>query len=88
MTQKSKIETIADNKLHDSDTGSSDVQIALLTERINHLVEHLKIHKKDIHTRRGLLALVSQRRRLQQYLKRKNPERLAELTKKFNLKDV
>ena len=59
-----KAETIGKNKIHDSDTGSPEVQIALMTERITHLTEHLKMHKKDHHSRRGLLKLVGQRRRL------------------------
>jgi small subunit ribosomal protein S15 len=63
-----KSDTIADNRLHDSDTGSPEVQIALLTDRINHLTEHLKVHKKDFHSQRGLLALVGRRRRMLDYL--------------------
>jgi small subunit ribosomal protein S15 len=58
-----KAGTIAEHRLHDSDTGSPEVQIALLTDRINHLTEHLKVHKKDHHSRRGLLMLVGRRRR-------------------------
>ncbi len=88
MTRQNKQEIINQNRTHDTDTGSPEVQIAILTDRINHLVEHLKTHKKDIHTRRGLLALVSRRRRLQHYLKRKSPERLAEISKKLNLKEI
>lgn len=61
-------------RTHESDTGSTQVQIALLTARINHLTEHFKIHKKDHHSRRGLLKLVGRRRRLLAYLKRENPE--------------
>ena len=60
----SKTETISDHKLHDADTGSPEVQIALLSDRINHLTEHLKVHNKDHHSRRGLLKLVGRRRRL------------------------
>jgi len=62
-------ETIAKHQLHEKDTGSPEVQIALLSERINHLTDHLKTHKKDFHTRHGLLKLVGQRRRLLNYLK-------------------
>ncbi|MEK6591210.1 MAG: 30S ribosomal protein S15 [Nitrospinota bacterium] len=62
-------------RLHDSDTGSPEVQIAILSERIGYLTEHFKTHKKDHHSRRGLLKLVSQRRRLLDYLKVKNIER-------------
>ena len=60
--------TIAEHRLHETDTGSPEVQVALLTGRINHLTEHLKIHKKDHHSRRGLLMLVGRRRRLLDYL--------------------
>ena len=67
MESKGKI--IEQYKIHEKDTGSSEVQIALLTERINHLTEHFKVHKKDFHSRRGLLKLVGQRRRLLNYLK-------------------
>jgi small subunit ribosomal protein S15 len=62
-------------RLHDSDTGSPEVQIALLSERITYLTEHFKVHKKDHHSRRGLLKLVGQRRRLLDYLKAKNVDR-------------
>ena len=64
-----KTETIEAYRTHESDTGSPEVQIALLTERITHLTEHFKVHKKDHHSRRGLLMLVSQRRRLLDYLR-------------------
>ena len=67
--------TILEHKLHDSDTGSPEVQIALLTERINHLTEHLKMHKKDHHSRRGLLKLVGQRRRMLDYVRGIDVER-------------
>jgi small subunit ribosomal protein S15 len=66
-----KLEIISTHRRHDSDTGSAEVQIALLTKRIVHLTEHFKTHRKDHHSRRGLLKLVSQRRRLLDYLKRK-----------------
>ncbi len=62
-------------QLHAKDTGSADVQIALLTNRINHLTDHLRIHKKDVASRRGLLLMVSRRRRLLDYLKRESEER-------------
>lgn len=88
MARQNKQEIITENRIHDTDTGSPEVQIAILTDRINHLVEHLKQHKKDVHTRRGLLAMVSRRRRLQHYLKRKDPKRLAEVNKRLKLKDV
>lgn len=69
VTKDQKAATIAQHRLHDTDTGSPEVQIALLTERINMITEHLKTHKKDYHTRHGLLKLVGQRRRLLDYLK-------------------
>lgn len=74
--QADKKKTIIEkHRIHDSDTGSPEVQVALLTERISYLTEHFKIHKKDHHSRRGLLKLVGQRRRLLDYLKSKNVER-------------
>jgi len=73
-------------KINESDRGSAFVQIALLTERINYLVDHLKINKKDHHTRRGLLILVGRRKRLQKYLLRKDPEKYQELIKELKLK--
>ena len=72
MDKKKKNEIIEAYKLHDSDTGSAEVQIAILTERINHLNEHLKIHKKDHHSRRGLLMMVGRRRGLLNYLGQKH----------------
>ena len=78
--------TITDNRLHESDTGSTEVQVALLTARINHLTEHLKVHKKDHHSRRGLLMLVGQRRRLLDYLRRNNVERYRALIAKLGLR--
>jgi small subunit ribosomal protein S15 len=70
-----KQEIINSYKLHDNDTGSPEVQIAILTERITYLTEHFKVHKKDHHSRRGLLKIVGQRRRLLDYLKKKDVER-------------
>lgn len=84
MPEKSA--TIAEYRLHETDTGSPEVQIALLTERINHLNEHLKLHKGDHHTRRGLLKLVGQRRRLQNYLRKNDIERLRELNARLGLR--
>ena len=75
LSKDVKSEIITDNKKHDSDTGSTEVQIALLTQRIRDLTEHLKLHKKDHHTRRGLLKLVGQRRRMLNYLKKTDIER-------------
>ena len=82
--RKNKI--ITKHKVHEKDTGSSQVQIAILTDRINYLVDHLKEHGKDNHSRRGLLNLVGQRRRLLNYLKRKNFDEYIELSKKLKLK--
>ena len=70
-----KTELITDFRTHESDTGSPEVQIALLTERISYLTDHFKTHQKDHHSRRGLLQLVSRRRRLLDYLRRKDVER-------------
>ena len=78
--------TISEHRLHETDTGSPEVQIALLTERINHLTEHLKVHKKDHHSRRGLLMLVGQRRRLLDYLRRNDNERYRALIAKLGLR--
>jgi small subunit ribosomal protein S15 len=67
--------TITEHRLHETDTGSPEVQIALLTERIAHLTEHLKVHKGDHHTRRGLMKLIGRRRRLLDYVRDNNVER-------------
>jgi small subunit ribosomal protein S15 len=69
MSKEQKAQIVSDHRLHDSDTGSPEVQIALLSKRINELTEHMKSHKKDFHSRLGLLKLVGQRRRLLDYLK-------------------
>ncbi|MEY3166798.1 MAG: ribosomal protein, partial [Actinomycetota bacterium] len=81
-----KIETISANRTHESDTGSPEVQIALLTERISHLTEHLKDHKHDHHSRRGLLMMVGRRRRLLDYVKGRNVERYREIVAKLGLR--
>ena len=81
-----KDKIISDFKTHDSDTGSCDVQIALLTARINHLTEHLRTHRKDFHTRRGLLAMASRRRKLLDYLKKHDLEKYNEMLKRLNLR--
>ena len=78
--------TIAAHKLHDTDTGSPEVQIALLTERINHLTEHLRTHKKDHHSRRGLLMLVGQRRRMLDYVKDRDVQRYRDIIAKLGLR--
>ena len=81
-----KKELIEKFKGHPQDTGSSSVQIALLTERINYLNDHLKTHKKDFHSRRSLLMLVGRRRRLLSYLKKNDPQGYVEVSKEFKLK--
>jgi small subunit ribosomal protein S15 len=81
-----KAPTITEHRLHESDTGSPEVQIALLTERINHLTEHLKVHQKDHHSRRGLLMMVGGRRRLLDYLRRNDVERYRALIAKLGLR--
>jgi len=75
-----------DLRLHDTDTGSADVQVARLTERINHLTEHLSVHKKDISSRRGLLRLVSRRRKLLDYLARTDHERYQKVIESLGLR--
>jgi small subunit ribosomal protein S15 len=81
-----KTETIEKYALHEGDTGSPEVQIALLTERINHLNEHLKMHMKDHHSRRGLLKMVGQRRGLLNYLKEKDIERYRAIAASLNIR--
>ena len=71
---------------HDKDTGSTEVQIALLTERIQYLTDHFKAHKKDFHSRRGLLKIVNQRRKLLSYLKQKDAEKYKKILKDLNLR--
>jgi small subunit ribosomal protein S15 len=86
LSKDRKTELIGSYKTHDSDTGSPEVQVALLSERINYLTEHFKAHAKDHHSRRGLLMLVGRRRRLLDYLKTKDAERYAELIKRLNIR--
>ncbi len=83
-TVKSSI--IEEYETHEGDTGSPEVQVALLTHRINNLTEHLKVHKKDHHSRRGLLKMVGKRRRLLDYLKKKDIERYRALIEKLGLR--
>jgi len=78
--------TISEHRLHETDTGSPEVQIALLSDRINHLTEHLKVHKKDHHSRRGLLMLVGRRRRLLDYVKKTDVERYRAIIAKLGLR--
>ncbi|MBI5655582.1 MAG: 30S ribosomal protein S15 [Geobacter sp.] len=85
VTEK-KQEIISRHKRHDSDTGSPEVQIAILTERITYLTEHFKIHKKDHHSRRGLLKIVGQRRRLLDYVKSKDVERYKAIIEKLGIR--
>ena len=86
MNKELKSEIIDKYKLHEKDTGSPEVQIAILTERINHLNEHLKIHKKDHHSRRGLLKMVGQRRGLLNYLEKRDVDRYRAILEKLNLR--
>ena len=86
LTNARKTEVIGSHRTHDTDTGSPEVQIALLSERITYLGEHFKTHVKDHHSRRGLLKLVQQRRRLLDYLRAKNVDRYAELIKKLGIR--
>jgi len=86
FTTEQKLGTIEQYKTHESDTGSPEVQVALLSDRIKYLTEHVKVHKKDHHSRRGLLILVGRRRRLLNYLKKKNITRYRELIARLGLK--
>ncbi len=86
LTPESKREVIDQFKIHEKDTGSSEVQIALLSNRIVYLTDHFKLHKKDHHSRRGLLKLVGQRRRLLNYLKRKDVERYRTVIKELGIR--
>ena len=86
VTDELKKEIINQFKLHDKDTGSPEVQIALLTNRIKHLTEHFKIHKKDHHSRRGLMKLVGRRRRLLDYLKMKDFDRYQNIIKALGIR--
>ncbi|MDX9753709.1 MAG: 30S ribosomal protein S15 [bacterium] len=86
ITLERKKELIEEYKVHGSDTGSPEVQIAVLSERIRNLTEHFKTHKKDHHSRRGLLMLVSRRRRLLDYLKGKEVNRYREIIQKLGLR--
>jgi len=81
-----KKSVIDSHRLHEKDTGSPEVQVALLTERINELSEHFKLHEKDHHSRRGLLRIVSQRRQLLDYLHRSDPARYQELIQRLGLR--
>lgn len=86
MTKEKKQQVIAEYATKPSDTGSSEVQIALLTERINYLVEHMKTHAKDYHTKKGLLDMISERKKFLKYLKAKSYESYKELIKKLGIR--
>ena len=86
LTNERKNEVIGAYRTHDTDTGSPEVQVAILSERIGYLTEHFKTHVKDHHSRRGLLKLVGQRRRLLDYLKHKDVDRYAELIKRLGIR--
>ncbi len=86
ISHETKRQTVESYGLHGTDTGSSDVQVALLTERINGLSEHFKVHKKDHHSRRGLLHMVSLRRRLLDYLRRTDSDRYQALIERLGLR--
>jgi small subunit ribosomal protein S15 len=86
ITKERKNELISEYKIHESDTGSPEVQIAVLTEEINKLNEHLKMHKKDHHSRRGLLKMVGKRRNLLTYLRNKDVQRYRVLINKLGLR--
>ena len=86
LDRESKEQIVNDYSTHEGDTGSPQVQVALLTERINQLTEHFKTHKKDNHSRRGLLKMVSQRRSLLDYLKRRDIEQYHELINRLGLR--
>lgn len=86
LAKETKEKLVSDFRTHESDTGSPQVQVALLSQRINELTEHFKVHKKDNHSRRGLLKMVSQRRSLLDYLKRKDIERYHEVVNRLGLR--
>lgn len=86
IVKEKKQELMEGFRLHSQDTGSSAIQIALLTERINHLTEHFKMHQKDHHSRRGLLKMVNHRRRLLNYIRKINEVRYQELIEKLSLR--
>ena len=86
LSVEEKTGIISDSRVHETDTGSPEVQISLLTNRISQLTEHMKVHKHDLHSRRGLLMLVGQRRRLLIYLSKKSPDRYRALIAKLGLR--
>ncbi len=86
LTKQKKLKIIKVTRIHDTDTGSPDVQVAILSKRIEDLANHLKINKKDKHSRKGLLQMVASRQTLLSYLQKNEPKRYASLTKKLNIK--
>ncbi|WP_064093667.1 30S ribosomal protein S15 [Rossellomorea aquimaris] len=86
ITKERKNELISEYKVHENDTGSPEVQIAVLTEEINNLNDHLRVHKKDHHSRRGLLKMVGHRRNLLSYLRKKDVQRYRDLINKLGLR--
>lgn len=86
IDKTAKLNIIGDYRIHDTDTGSPEVQIALLSTRINYLTEHFKTHKKDHHSRRGLLKLVSQRRKLLDYLKKSDKDRYEKVIARLEIR--
>jgi small subunit ribosomal protein S15 len=86
LTIEEKAEIIENSRVHETDTGSPEVQVSILTRRINELNEHTKLHKHDVHSRRGLIMLVGQRRRLLAYLSKKSPDRYRALIAKLGLR--
>ena len=86
ITAERKQELIKEYAIHDGDVGSPEVQVAILTERIKNLTEHMSLHKKDFHTRRGLLIMVGKRRRLLDYLKRVDEKRYQKLIERLELR--
>jgi len=86
MDKTKKSELITGYRVHEKDTGSPEVQVALLTERINHLAEHLRTHRKDHASRRGLLMMVGQRSRLLRYLNKVNPQRYADVVSRLGIR--
>ena len=86
FTKETKTNIITDYKLHDNDTGSSEVQIALLTNRLNYLTDHFKSHNKDQHSRHGLLKIVSRRRKLLDHLKKEDTNRYQQIISRLNIR--
>lgn len=86
LTVEEKAEIIGDSRVHETDTGSPEVQVSILTRRINQMTEHMKAHKHDLHSRRGLLLMVGRRRRLLAYLSKKSPDRYRALIARLGLR--